>query len=118
MKSTSLRTQRNQGNQDKGIAMKITLEEFEELHESNVGICLSCGYRELSGIEPDAHEYTCPNCEEPNVYGMDEALLQGLVTVVDNEEDLDEEEDFDEDEENEEDEEPDDEEYRVKQFGR
>lgn len=40
----------------------------------NPGFCLKCGY-EADSCEPDARNYKCENCEEPQVFGADELLM-------------------------------------------
>ena len=40
----------------------------------NPGFCLACG-DEAYSCEPDAREYTCESCDEPQVYGAEEILL-------------------------------------------
>ena len=48
--------------------------------ESMDGICLSCGARQ-GGVEPDATGYTCEACEEPLVWGIEQAFLEGRVLL-------------------------------------
>lgn len=60
----------------------MTLEEFQEHSDSNDGYCKTC--KEVTangGIEPDAREYECPDCKELTLYGVEEALLQGLIEL-------------------------------------
>jgi hypothetical protein len=58
----------------------VTAERVMELCErrlnslDNPGICFACG-EEADGVEPDAREYVCESCEQPRVYGCEEALL-------------------------------------------
>lgn len=63
---------------------KAKQEVFEvsedDYHEGCYGICLSCGNVQ-EGCEPDAREYECQDCGEPEVYGLEEALMMGRVTV-------------------------------------
>jgi hypothetical protein len=40
----------------------------------NPGFCLSCG-TEADGCEPDARNYTCDECNEPQVWGAEELLF-------------------------------------------
>jgi len=40
------------------------------------GWCLNCGKR-VTGVEPDAHEYTCPKCGQNEVYGAEEIAIMG-----------------------------------------
>jgi predicted RNA-binding Zn-ribbon protein involved in translation (DUF1610 family) len=41
----------------------------------NPGMCLACGV-EADGVEPDAEEYECEACGEPQVFGCDLLLLE------------------------------------------
>ena len=41
----------------------------------NPGFCIACG-AEACGVEPDAREYECEACGEPQVYGCEELLLE------------------------------------------
>lgn len=41
----------------------------------NPGFCLACG-AEVEGVEPDAREYECEACGEPQVFGAEELLLR------------------------------------------
>jgi hypothetical protein len=38
------------------------------------------------GVEPDAEEYECENCGEPQVMGAEQALLLGELDVIPDEE--------------------------------
>lgn len=58
----------------------ITIEEFEELRECNVGICIEptcCGERDC--CEPDAEGYECPECGQDTIHGAETLLFLGLV---------------------------------------
>lgn len=41
----------------------------------NPGFCNHCG-EDAEGVEPDAREYECEHCGEPQVFGADELLLE------------------------------------------
>lgn len=56
----------------------LTLEEFEEYNEANIGHCINCGAT-TDYCEPDASEYPCPECCEHTVYGAQELLVMGYV---------------------------------------
>tara|TARA_R100001530_G_scaffold40574_1_gene31152 strand:+ start:867 stop:1076 length:210 start_codon:yes stop_codon:yes gene_type:complete len=46
------------------------------------GYCREC--KEIDDgayVEPDAREYTCPCCETNNLFGLEEAVLMGLVVI-------------------------------------
>jgi hypothetical protein len=56
----------------------ITIEQFEELLDSDTGICLKCG-AERGMCEPDARRYPCDECGARQVYGVEELLQMGHV---------------------------------------
>lgn len=56
----------------------ITVSEGEM--DADMGVCIECGHRQY-GVEPDAYEYKCEGCGRLSVYGLDEAVLQGLVYI-------------------------------------
>ncbi len=60
----------------------LTFEEAQAaiLDDSMEGICLDCNER-TSNVEPDAEGYTCESCGAPRVYGIEQALLMGLITI-------------------------------------
>ena len=54
----------------------------KDVREAVNGICLVCGEVQHGGVEPDARKYTCEWCNADEVYGLEEALLMGRITVV------------------------------------
>jgi hypothetical protein len=60
-------------------ALPITLEQYNELEDRMMGLCIACR-TERSGCEPDARRYECEACGEKEVYGPHEFLMRGLVT--------------------------------------
>lgn len=48
------------------------IQTLEEL--GNLGICNSC-QTTAHGVEPDAEGYDCPSCDQPQVLGIELALL-------------------------------------------
>ena len=48
--------------------------EREQTSLDNPGFCVRCG-AEAEGVEPDAREYECESCGEPDVYGASELLI-------------------------------------------
>lgn len=48
--------------------------ERRNLTLDNPGICIACG-NEQEGCEPDARNYECEACGEPQVFGAEELLL-------------------------------------------
>lgn len=68
--------------------MKLPIEVLLSTYEGcvfgtdNLGICLACG--ELAdGCEQDAEKYECDFCGKLQVYGLEQALLMGYITLVD-----------------------------------
>ena len=49
-------------------------EEFD-------GYCLACRHTTHGGIEPDAHDYVCERCSQPQVFGLEELLMMGLIEI-------------------------------------
>jgi len=56
-------------------------EEFQAHREENDGICLACNEWTFGGCEPDARNYECESCGEPKVFGAEEALMMGVLSV-------------------------------------
>lgn len=62
------------------IHKKITASLIVAAVEENMaggaylGYCVKCG-AEHEGVEPDAREYECEECNEPAVYGAEELLF-------------------------------------------
>lgn len=64
------------------MAIKITMEEFEDANNGYMGICLNCSeFREET--EPDAENYECDYCGEEMVMGVELALVSGEVKIED-----------------------------------
>ncbi len=62
------------------MAKKFSVSEEEMFADNNEGICLACGERQ-GGCEPDAQNIQCESCGEPQVCGIEEAVLMGKVDV-------------------------------------
>jgi hypothetical protein len=63
----------------------MTIEEYNGERAEDAGLCLSCGAAAY-GVEPDARNYTCEACEEPSVFGIEEAQQMGRIRFADHEE--------------------------------
>ncbi len=63
-------------------AYHVTLEMYESACQDMQGICTAC-HELVDGVEPDAEGYTCPACDEAKVFGMEQALIMGLIEVED-----------------------------------
>ena len=65
------------------MAYKITQEEYEDATYNYEGWCTNCEYFTRDECEPDAAKYRCPDCGHRTVYGAEEALMLGLITIDD-----------------------------------
>jgi predicted RNA-binding Zn-ribbon protein involved in translation (DUF1610 family) len=59
--------------------MSITLEEYKEVMNDNMGYCPDCDEITRDCTEPDAEGYDCPECGGNRVMGAESALLMGYV---------------------------------------
>ncbi len=48
----------------------------------NAGFCLGCG-EEAGGCEPDARNYMCEGCGEPEVFGAAEIMVMERYHIID-----------------------------------
>ena len=64
----------------------MTNNEFLEHRDEYDGLCLSCHGIKSGGTEPDAEGYHCEECGRGAVQGMENALLDGNIELVDDEE--------------------------------
>lgn len=55
---------------------------YKNLSNEMAGICIGC-YAVNYGVEPDARRYECELCGESKVYGIDELLIYGAITIMD-----------------------------------
>lgn len=61
----------------------MTFEELEEHIENNDGYCTHCKEFTSDGfVEPDACNYECSVCGNNTVFGAEECVLQGLITLT------------------------------------
>ena len=60
----------------------MTAAAFEEACDGYQGFCTNCRRMTSDGVEPDAREYECERCNEPTVYGAEEALFMELIEFV------------------------------------
>jgi len=61
--------------------MQMSEEEYLDLVNEQMGLCLSCG-AERECCEPDARHYDCPECGENEVFGVEELLMEGKIEFV------------------------------------
>ena len=65
--------------------VSVSEEAYREHEDNYDGICLGCGQWSCGGVEPDAREYTCCECDLPLVYGASEAMMMGNLDIGDEE---------------------------------
>lgn len=63
----------------------MTEWEFQELDDTYSGACVWCGETAQGDTEPDARKYRCASCDKPGVYGAQELLLMGFISLTDDE---------------------------------
>lgn len=63
------------------MTFEFTESEFLASSDDHEGRCTKCG-AEAYGVEPDARKYTCEECGEAAVYGLEELLMMGLVEIA------------------------------------
>jgi hypothetical protein len=60
----------------------FSVQEFQDMCEEDMGYCIFCHEFTNSGVEPDAENYTCESCNNETVFGAEQALIMGLLTVA------------------------------------
>jgi hypothetical protein len=65
--------------------ISITSEEYHQHRGDYDGLCTACMEWTDGGVEPDAEEYECENCGEPQVIGAEQALLLGKLDIISDE---------------------------------
>jgi len=65
--------------------IEMTESEYEDYCESSCGVCLACGEIKEGDCEPDAEGYECDSCGEMQVQGIENALVDGKIEIVDEE---------------------------------
>lgn len=63
------------------VTIKMTSDDYCEARNEYVGYCISCGAEHYQ-IEPDARNYLCEECEERQVFGIEELLMGGQLEIV------------------------------------
>lgn len=61
---------------------KMTQTQYELDREEYNGLCLACGETKFGDTEPDAENYACDDCGKPFVFGIENALVMGLIEFV------------------------------------
>jgi hypothetical protein len=60
---------------------EISMRAFERANEEYKGYCSNCKKFTRPNTEPDARKYDCPKCKKNTVYGAEEALMMGLISL-------------------------------------
>lgn len=60
---------------------QMTLEEVNDARESYEGFCKHCNDITTEEVEPDAENYNCPVCEQDEVFGIEQAVLLGYISI-------------------------------------
>ena len=63
----------------------ISEDRFSEATENYEGFCTVCNDFTTGQCEPDARKYHCESCENDTVYGAEEALIMGLISFSEEE---------------------------------
>jgi hypothetical protein len=61
----------------------ISVDEFQDMCDESQGFCTTCQEFTRDCCEPDAENYDCPECGRLTVYGAEQAMIMGLLTVED-----------------------------------
>ncbi len=64
------------------MTIHITEERYTQMSDDMGGFCLACG-EEAFSVEPDARNYVCESCGQPEVFGVEELLMSGEVEFAD-----------------------------------
>jgi hypothetical protein len=57
--------------------------EYDQYNQDNYGVCLNCEELTEGGVEPDAEGYLCESCEQRQVMGIEQALVDGYICLTD-----------------------------------
>jgi len=68
------------------MEIRMSLSDYEEGYDNGVGICTHCGVMTCENtIEPDGTHGLCENCGHHDVMGLENALLEDLITFTEEE---------------------------------
>lgn len=59
---------------------ELTPDQYVWREGAAQGVCLHCG-RWRDDAEPGAVRLACPECGEPAVFGIEQALLRGTICI-------------------------------------
>ena len=64
------------------LPVAVSEVDYHEHCDSNDSFCTGCREWTHECCEPDARNYKCPVCGGDTCFGTEEALLQGLISIV------------------------------------
>lgn len=62
---------------------EVSTEDYKNAEEESLGWCTECQEFTTDCCELDARQYKCDECDARTVFGAEEALLTGLITLGD-----------------------------------
>lgn len=62
------------------LPIKISEADYLYMRDAYLGICIHCGNWQDT-CEPDADKYTCDDCGNKRVYGIELALVAGYIDI-------------------------------------
>tara|TARA_R110000824_G_scaffold169276_1_gene346390 strand:- start:207 stop:401 length:195 start_codon:yes stop_codon:yes gene_type:complete len=63
------------------MSTTISEDEYLEAVDGMAGFCIKCKDFTKDCVEPDAAKYECPACEQKTVYGTEDCLIMGFITI-------------------------------------
>lgn len=64
--------------------LQLTLEQVQDHSRDYDGFCTFCNAVTRWGdTEPDAENYECPECEAQSCFGIEQAVIMGLIEITD-----------------------------------
>lgn len=64
------------------VPFEITEEIYNEAFDNDQGFCTECKAFTKDGVEPDAEYYECPECQNDSVFGVEAALMNELIVIL------------------------------------
>ena len=61
--------------------MLMTMRAIEKAMDEYKGYCVNCKKKTANNCEPDASKYPCPKCKKNSVYGIEEAVCRGYISI-------------------------------------
>jgi len=59
----------------------MTERDYRNASDDSEGRCVECG-ADAFGVEPDACNYDCEACGAAEVFGLEELLMMGKITIA------------------------------------